>query len=91
MAADLSSSSQLRYIVTDDNNRFNLAVGTLLEQQYSFEAWDNHGCIESTRSLMGQMRILNGPREGGRIEVILESTYGSSPTEPARWLSALPR
>jgi hypothetical protein len=74
-----ATPTPLRRVVVGEPNPPGLATGTLLEERRRFEDWNHHGCIDSVRSVVGEMNIVNGPRAGEVVEVTLESSYEYDP------------
>jgi hypothetical protein len=73
------TATPLRHLVVGEPNPPGLAIGTLLEERRRFEGWDHQGCIDSVRSVVGEMNIVDGPRAGEVVEVALESSYEYDP------------
>lgn len=72
-----------RYMVTADTEGRELPVGTMLMELRLFEGWDHHGCIDSIRSIVAEMRIDTGTRAGECVEITLESGYAHDPPFPS--------
>ena len=74
--------SPRRYVVTLDRGDQSLPVGTQLLEVRRFEGWDHHGCIPSIRSVVAEMLVVDGPRAGDTVEVVLQSGYEYDPPFP---------
>lgn len=79
---EAEASIPRRYVVTIDRGARFLPMGTLLEELRRFEGWDHHGCIDPIRSVVAEMLVLDGPRAGETVEVVLQSGYEYDPPFP---------
>jgi hypothetical protein len=77
-------ATQRRFVVTDDRGRGRLSADTLLEEVGRFEAREHHGCIDSIRSVVADLRVLEGERAGELIRVVLSAAY-SCESAPRDW------
>jgi hypothetical protein len=76
-----------RFLVTHADNPFCLSVGTHLEVVRRYEVWEHHGCIPSVRDVMVRARILDEPRRGEVVDLLLEWGYEDDPpVAAATWL-----
>jgi hypothetical protein len=87
-----SAGVRRRFAVLDaPNDPRRLPMGTLLEEARRFEAWDNHGCIDPIRSIVAEMRVMDGPRVGEVVQITLESGYEYDPPFwTATWVAEIP-
>jgi hypothetical protein len=58
-----------RFVVTVSRGGGHLPAGTTLEEIDRVEHWDHHGCIDSARTTIAVLRILEGDRLGEVIRV----------------------
>ena len=76
------------FVVTQDRGDRHLPPGTRLREERTFEAWDHQGSIESIRTVVADMRVLDGERAGEVVQVALESGRpGEEPIWRADWLA----
>ena len=50
------------FLVVRADNPAHLPLGTRLAEVRRFEHWEHHGCIPSIRSLVVELRVLDGAR-----------------------------
>ena len=75
------------YLVTRGDNPLHLPVQTRLQVVRQHEKWTHHGCIPSIRDVMLEAQVLDGPRSGEVVDILLEWGYEDGPPwGVASWL-----
>ena len=75
------------YLVTRGDNPLHLPVQTRLRVVRRYEKWDHHGCIPSIKDVILEARVLDGPRTGEAVDVLMEWGYEDDPpSSTATWL-----
>jgi hypothetical protein len=67
------------FVVVDDENHARLPIGTRLEEVRRFERWEYPHCIPTIRSLVIELKVLDGQQSGALIDEVLAQGYEDRP------------